>query len=491
MSELNVGSSSVASYISHAGSIAGKTAPSAKGDMNAEIKGLLTGTGVVTGIELSGIETYVHESAHEALVKSFYNNSGVTVQIDSFDNIRNFINEPTAGNLGKALSMYDVNQDGASGVTHYSYGDGPSHLGEKLGASGRQAAISAAGCMSTLIPDMIGFAAGFKLRKKHPILGYSLMTVSGIHHLANSSYPISAAFPGPKSAGHDWVSFAKATGVHPAITASVFALSLPALAAGMYWLERRSEEKARDHEAMAHLVARGAIPGERLEECFEKYGRREKIEGLENELTQLLKRGENKEPSGDFKNEFRKLSKKLSAEYFKFDEALIDEFRDRVDEEKKSLPKAAPSNMKEAFQSILAGIKESYREDRVGTVLSGAGIAGGLAVAVKSGFDVVEVVAPGSVPEVAGALGGKILSALVPCLGIALTAGAAYKAGKIIRDPNASKIDKVSSGVMALSTGLVAAGSIIPGLGFPLTVAGFSTMAGTALARWIAHKVTD
>ncbi|MDQ7825564.1 MAG: hypothetical protein RDV48_22380 [Candidatus Eremiobacteraeota bacterium] len=469
-----------------------KSPPPTAGKGNAEInaiddrmKGGIAGTVAVLGYEMSGAGTYIHETAHKQMVEHLYRNAQVTVQVDGLDNLKSFFKEPTAANLGHIFSGYDANKDGAAGVTHYTYGDGPSELGTKLGPNGSRAAISAAGCVSTLIPDIAAFAAGFKLRKEHPVAGYTLMTLSGVHHFANSMYPIDAVLPGPKSPGHDWVSFSQATGIHPALTGAVFALSLPALGVGMYMLEKRREEKAKDHEALAHLIASGALPRETLDARLEAYPRKDKIDKLEGELHSLVTRKDSLAEKG-FNKEFHSLQRKLEKEYERFSGGLIDEFRNRVDEEKTRMNEKKDTPLAKVLSDSLVMVKDAYQKDKVGTLLEGAGLAGGLFIAGKSVADAVKVFALNSAPATS-----KVLSALVPGLGVVFTAGAAYKAAKIIKNPQVSLIDKAAAASSAFFTGLTAAASLIPGAGLPLSLAGIAGLVGTSLGRWVAHKVSD
>lgn len=453
---------------------------------NAQLGGMGAGCVLSLGTELSGTGTLIHEYAHKAAVEHCYTNAAATVQADAIDNIRNFLKEPSAAALGRILTGYDANNDGAAGVTQYNYGDGPSALGEKLGPNGSKAFIAAAGSVSTLIPDMAGFAAGFKLRKKHPLLGYSLMTMTAVHHFANSTYPLSAIL-GSKKPGHDWVAFARSTGIHPAITGAVFTLSLPAMGAAMYLWERRQQEHANDHEALSRLVAGGKIPVEKLDDLFEKCPGKEKIAGLEGEMERLIKSHEEDE-SREFRKEFRSLEKKLAREYRHFGDLVIQEFRDDVEAEKKNFPRQEPELFTKVIKDILTGIRDSYREDKVGTILEGAGLAGGLTLAGQSTLQAIEVVSPGTLPA-ESILGSKTTSVLTSVLGAVFAANAAYRAVKIVRNVQASAIDKVSAVSTAVFSGLAALGAAIPGAALPLSITGYLGIVGTSIGRIIAHKV--
>ncbi|MHC9541247.1 MAG: hypothetical protein AB9903_17220 [Vulcanimicrobiota bacterium] len=449
--------------------------------------GLGVGSVGAVGSELSGVGTYIHEGAHKLAVEKLYDGSHISVQIDAFDNIKKFIETPSLENLGNIMSANDVGKDGAAGVTTYDYGKGPSALGEKLSPNGRQAVISAAGSISTLIPDLAGFAVGMKLRKKHPVLGYSLMSLAGVHHFANSMYPLSAALSGPKSAGHDWAKFAQATGIPAVLTGVIFAVSLPALGAVMYFSEKHREEKARNHQALASLIARGRISTGEVEQRMEKFPGKKDIVLLEEKIDKKLEDGtrENIDPS-----EMKKLTHKLSRSYCEFGESLIEEYKELVEEEKKRLPETSGEAVMSIMAESLKSLKESFKTDPLGASLDSAGIAGGITVAGKAAYDAVQAVVP-TLPSLAEGIAGRVLSTMVPGLGLLFTANAVYKATQAFKNPEVSGIDKVAAGSMALFTGVSAAGSAIPALGFPMTIAGLIGMGGTQLGQWIAHKIAD
>jgi hypothetical protein len=190
------------------------------------------------------------------------------------------------------------------------------------------------------IPALLGFATGFKMRKNHPFTGYSLMVASGFQHLSNSIYPISAAMSGPKSAGHDWNIFAKATGIPPVVTASIFALTLPAIAGGLYMMEQHCEEKAHSHLALASLIAKGKIPASELTGIFENYDGKNEILSVEDRLSSLLNR-KDADKDENFKKDFKKITGELARKYYGFGEYLITKYKDKVQEEKKNIPRSS------------------------------------------------------------------------------------------------------------------------------------------------------
>jgi hypothetical protein len=453
------------------------------------LKGLMGGTAGVMAYEYSGLGTLLHEEAHKVMVEKLYHDAAATVQIDALDNIRSFMDKPSLENLGHILSGFDINKDGAAGVTQYTYGDGPTALGEKMSPNARTALISAAGSVSTLIPDLIGFAAGMKLRKTHPILGYSLMAMTGVHHFANAMYPLGAVLPGPKSPGHDWAKFASATGIHPAITGALFAVTLPAVGAGIYWLEKRNEEKLRDHEALTRLISRGAIPRERLDVLFETYPQSEELKALEDEMQKGICQASSLKDPHDAS--LKALSKKLRKEYYHFGDYLINKNRAAVDEEKKAVPKPQAPGLGSLVRESIAQTREDFKKDRPGTILNGASLVSGLTLYGANVVNTVHAVSPDTLPAIAGTTAGKVLGTLVPLMGVVFTAGSAYRAARTMKDPEASRIDKVAACSSTFFTGLAAAGSAVPALGLPVTLAGLAGLGVTALGRKIAEKLSE
>lgn len=122
------------------------------------------------------------------------------------------------------------------GVTYWT--PGPlTDLGQKLGPNYARAAVAAAGTAVDVGIATTSFAAGYLMRKKHPVAGAVLMGYAGMS-MANTVLYAASALQAAK-AGNDFATFAAATGIHPAITLGVMAAILPA----EYLLLRHLEKK--------------------------------------------------------------------------------------------------------------------------------------------------------------------------------------------------------------------------------------------------------
>lgn len=458
-------------------------------NLTADMKGLSIGAALEYGLGVSGATTYLHEQGHAVMVKAFYKNPTVNVQVDGIDNVKNLIDHPSPQNLGKVLIGHDANQDGAAGVTRYDYGEGLNERGQALGQDGVQSIVFAAGCVAEEIPTLIGFTAGFKLRKKHPLIGYSLMSLTGIHHAATSMYPISALWTTTaERPGHDWASFAKHTGIHPAVTAAVFAASLPALGAALWFSEKKQEEKQKDKIAVTRLIQNGGIKIDEIDQAYRDYSRKEKLEKAQDEMAEVLQ-----QPYSKLLND-RKLQKKLrkklhslKKEYDRFSLHLADKFREKVDEEKKNLPKPPEMSLKQTARLLKEDYKKAWKEDKVGTALSTGALAGATTVAGKSIADAAAVAAGSST----AAAVGSTLGSFIPGVSMLGTAAATWRAGRVMKDPTKGKIDKVASASIAAFSALGTAGLMIPGLGLPAMIASVGGILGTYLAKGIAKKLTS
>ncbi|MCL5036495.1 MAG: hypothetical protein M1269_05170 [Chloroflexi bacterium] len=461
-----------------------------KDNVPKQIAGGVAGFGAEYISEAGGFSTYVHEQGHALTLKALYENADPRVQVDGIENIQNFLKDPSKENLSRVLSAYDTHQDGAAGYTTLS-ADGPNALGKKLGDNGSMAAISAAGCLATEIPALAGFGAGFAIRKKHPALGYLLMTMGAVHHLSNSLYPISAAFMSAeeiaKPSGHDWASFARETGISPVVTAAVFSLSLPALGAALYFNEKHHENQVKDRLALGRLINDGKITEQQINTTMENYKGKDKITELEDRMHALYN-APHVEGDKKFEKEVGKLVDKLGREYDKFSDELIGQNKDLVKEERKNIDEPVKFNFKSTIADTAKDIQLSYNKDKTGTILKGAGIGAGIAATASVGLKGLAAAVPKLAPGLIGT-GARVAGSLVPGLGVLGAAGAIYQAGKTIGNPDASKIDKASAVSLAAFAGIGAAGLCIPGLGLPLAVVSIVGTLGTLGAKWLAHKI--
>lgn len=429
----------------------------------------------------TGVETYIHESAHKAMVHSFYKNANVTVQVDGIDNVKNYIADPTSENFKKIIDMYDANQDGGAGVTSFNYGAGPRKIGEIMGAKGNDAVISAAGCASTEAISFLLFGAGFKMRKKNPVAAYALMTTAGLNHISNSLYVISAMMPGPKIEGHDWEAFAKDTGVPASLTALLFSLSLPALGLGMYFTEKAHKEKLKRHFTVSKLIKQNQLKSEVVSSLFEKYPKRAMILGLENQLNTYLSDMGKKDPG-----ETSKILKKLMSEYAGFTDYLIKNNIELVENEKQRLFPEEKITATEKIKKLFGELKTTFKNEPGLTIFSGAGILGGIITAICKSFGALNRIS-GSAGTTSSFLsaGGNILKGIIAPLGLMGAVGVCMKALKTLKDPKSTIGDKVTAGAFSGFSILGAASMFIPQAVVPLSLISvggmFATLIGNAM----------
>ncbi|MCD4783020.1 MAG: hypothetical protein K8T10_04220 [Candidatus Eremiobacteraeota bacterium] len=454
----------------------------------ADITGLSIGAALEYGLAATGPITYLHEGAHATMVNAFYENPEVTIQVDGIDNVKNMIDDPSLKNLGRVLSGYDINQDGAGGVTRYNYGDGLNERGQAIGKNGVQAIVSAAGCIAEEIPTLIGFAAGFKMRKKFPVAGYTLMAMAGLHHFATSMYPISALWTTTANKpGHDWARFAESTGIHPLLTATVFAATLPTLGFAMWHSEKKSQEKARNRLAVTMLIQDGKLPVDKLDKAFKKYGRNKKLTKAQDDLAEVLEKPYDQlTKSKKLQGELRKKLRKVNREYNKFGDFLAKKYRKQVDEKKKTLPKPPKMTISEAAKMLKEDIGRIWDEDKIGTALRAGTLAGTAGIGITAGARTVALATGASI---AGPL-GAVISNVIPGVSLVGTAATGWRAKNIINNPAATKMDKIAAASIAGFSALGTAGLMIPALGLPAMLISVGGILGTHAVKALVNKFT-
>ena len=114
------------------------------------------------------------------------------------------------------------------GVTKWS-ATGLSPLGEQLGSQGSRAAVAAAGTAMDALTSVALFAAGYKVRKKNPLLGnammgYGVMTMTNSTLYAASGIGKSAA---TAKAGHDFLTLQTQLGIPCWASTAVVASLIP------------------------------------------------------------------------------------------------------------------------------------------------------------------------------------------------------------------------------------------------------------------------
>ena len=436
---------------------------------------------------MSGASTMIHETAHAAMVHALFQNPTTEIQVDAFDNLKNFAKSPSAENFNRILSGYDVNQDKAAGITRIQPGDKLSIAGglTALVSGGRAvpAVIAAAGCVAEEIPTFIGFAAGYKMRKQSPVMGYALMSLATIHHINTSMYPFSAMIPSiAATPGHDWTTFAKATGIPPVITAVAFASTLPVLGYVMHRMEKKHETKLKNRWASARLIQNGGISPKELKDSFNEYKDKNKIEQAQDKLSKFLDTPLSN-LSGDSKKvtvEMKKSIGSLKKEYDKFSDFLAEKYSSRVTEELKHQPPPIKKTFAETVQDMKANLAESWKEDKVGTSLRMGTLAGSTGIAMG----ITGAAAAGLAG--AGGVASALASAVVPAIPVVGTLGAAgsiYNAAKTVRSEGASLLDKSASIGTALFSAVSAAGLL--GLGAPFVLLGVAGVLGTQGAKTV------
>lgn len=151
---------------------------------------------------------WLHEMGHALTASALYQNANPTVEVT-----------PLQG-----------------GVTRWT--PGPlTELGQQLGPEYARAAVAAAGTVIDVGIATTSFAAGYMMRKKHPVAGAALMGYAAMSSLNTVMYAASAL--GATKAGNDFATIASMTGIHPLVTLGVVAAILPA----EYLLLRHLEKK--------------------------------------------------------------------------------------------------------------------------------------------------------------------------------------------------------------------------------------------------------
>lgn len=172
--------------------------------------------------------TWAHEMGHAVAIEHLYTNSQPSVEVFPFE----------------------------GGVTRWRPSE-LSPLGKKLGADGARALVSASGTLVDLGIATTSFGVGFKLRKKHPIIGHALMGY-GAMTVLNSALYAGSAVGGDLAAlaakGNDFASLGVRIGLPPIASVAILASILPLEYAALRWLEGQgTEEVAPPKGTLARL----------------------------------------------------------------------------------------------------------------------------------------------------------------------------------------------------------------------------------------------
>lgn len=148
----------------------------------------------------AGPSIYLHELGHKMAVQTLYSGTTATISVDPFK----------------------------GGVTKWS-AQGLSPLGQHLGEHGARSVVAMAGTAMDALSSCALFAAGYKLRKKHPIAGNAMMGY-GIMNMTNSTlYAASGIGKGAAAAkaGHDFVTLQTQMGIPCWASTAVVASLIP------------------------------------------------------------------------------------------------------------------------------------------------------------------------------------------------------------------------------------------------------------------------
>lgn len=459
------------------------------------VSAMTLGDFLLFGSDPAGLVAYSHELGHVAAFKELYNADNVKVQIDSFDNFKNFVKDPSGQNLSRWLGGYDVGQDGAAGMTTAS-GFHETPLSQKLGPNVSNAIISAAGQAVIEAPQLAAFAAGFALRKEHPVIGYTLMASSTVNHFLNTYYPLSAALM-PKSQladaaqqGHDFASFALSTGINPWVTAGVFAALLPAEAAAMVLLDKMQEDKVKDQLALSQLIQKGKITEAQITEAYNKYPDKESLSKSEQKFSALLAT-----PLSDLNEkspaDVKKAMAELQGKYSGFRDYLANQYRPQIDEEKKNLPPEKHLSFKESIEKFKNDFKEQFKKDKIGTALDVGAISGGAALAGQGALAIAKSAIKSPALLSAASVTSQVLKALVPGIGAVAVADSVYHAYKAVSNPELSGKEKAFQVSLAGFSALGAAALFVPAAAPFLAIGGIVGTVGTLAAKWISQKLNN
>jgi len=470
-------------------------------DRLADLKAIPLGAALFMGNKVLGPNVLVHEYGHLYTDKLMYNNCTGVVQVDAVENFKMFMQKPSVDSFQKLVLENDINGNHNRGY-YMPMGRGDAREFVKdLTTDQREMIIDAGGSIVESIPSFAAFTAGFMLRKKHPLMGYTLMTFGALSHMRSSLYPLVAVLPNVQAlGGNDWVNVSKYSGLHPAITASLFAASLPLLALGLYSIEKMGEGRTKERIALANLIGDQRIAPEELRRAYDEYNDKDRLSMAEEKACEVFTACSGKHDESLLKDS-QKAEKSLEKEYGRFSDYLIERYEERIKKElphvEKELPKMSiPSMLNNSKESI----KASWKNDKPGTLLNAGSMVASTAVLGASTLvtagDIL-CTARGITPEtfpdisrlitnVTGSL-SKALTVAIPVAGIAGLASTCYSTNKILNNKTATDADKVASVSSTVFAGIGTAGLFIPAIGMPLIMLGTAGQIGT----WAGKIIYD
>jgi|GEM_PF-1876303 len=470
-------------------------------DRLADLKAIPLGAALFMGNKVLGPNVLVHEYGHLYTDKLMYNNCTGVVQVDAVENLEMFIQKPSVDSLQKLMLEYDANGNHNRGY-YMPMGRGEARgFVKDLTTDQREMIIDTGGSIAESIPSFAAFTTGFMLRKKHPLMGYTLMTFGALSHMRSSLYPLTAVLPEVQTlGGNDWVNVSKYSGLHPAITASLFAASLPLLALGLYSIEKMGEGRTKERIALANLIGDKRITAEELRRAYDEYNGKERLSMTEEKAYEVFTACSGKHDESLLKDS-QKAEKSLEKEYGRFSDYLIERYGERIKKElpnvERELPKMSIPGM---INNSKESIKASWKNDKPGTLLKAGSMAAGATVLGASTLvtagDILctaRGITPETFPEISRLISNatgslsKALTVAIPVAAIAGLASTCYSTNRIIKDKNATDADKVASVSSTVFSGIGTAGLFIPVIGMPLLMLGTAGQIGT----WACKIVYD
>jgi len=172
-------------------------------DHHQQVQDMLTGGALGTAAWLGATafpSTYLHELGHKVAIQTLYSGAHAEITVNPFK----------------------------GGVTKWS-ASGLSPLGEQLGAHGSRSVVAMAGTAMDALSSVALFAAGYKVRKKNPVIGNAMMGY-GVMNMTNSTlYAASGIGKGAATAkaGHDFVTLQTQLGIPCWASTAVVASLIP------------------------------------------------------------------------------------------------------------------------------------------------------------------------------------------------------------------------------------------------------------------------
>ena len=165
------------------------------------------------GVSATGANIFAHEAGHAIAADLMFQNANPHISVT-----------PLKG-----------------GVTRFTAG-ALSDLGQSQGREAALSIVAGAGPMVDVAVSMVSFAAGYAIRKQHPIVGRTMMGYAAMNMLNDVLYAgsaLGASTVALAKTGNDFANLAVHAGIPPVVSVAVLAALLPA-----EYLLLRAAEKA-------------------------------------------------------------------------------------------------------------------------------------------------------------------------------------------------------------------------------------------------------